>query len=229
MPIPVEARSGAELSQLLVQPNLRAGDLLVLCAGTAYGLTGGSGSPATLVTGVYIGSRARPQAGLLRSDWPVEEEWMAGLTPPQRAVLGVPLQRDATQCTEEEVPLPPVMSDGRARVWLGTGRAEDHHPSGHHLGGGGGGGTMTDLAAARAAGCAVDPVELYTWGTSLSIVLLYIVIANTGANTSWQICRAGWSSAARWRSRGGWRRWRPSRRSECKAPSPGLAAATRAA
>jgi eight-cysteine-cluster-containing protein len=53
------------------------------------------------------------------------------------------------------------MSDGRARVWLGTGRAEDHHPSGHHLGGGGGGGTMTDLAAARAAGCAVDPVELY--------------------------------------------------------------------
>ena len=143
--VPEKARSGEALRGLLVQPELKAGDLLVMASGLAHGLAPWTGAAEpNLIVGEFINVRARPRAGIVRSDWPQEEPWMADLSPEQRAVLGVPLS--PTDEAEQSL-LPPVLSDGK-QVWLGDGAATDHHPA---------------LTGAGPAETTVDPVEAYQW------------------------------------------------------------------
>ena len=94
--VPGEVLDDTDEMGLVQQPELKAGDLLVRASGLAHGLAPGTGAAEpNLIVGEFINVRARPRAGIVRSDWPEEEPWMADLRPEQRAVLGVPLSPPA--------------------------------------------------------------------------------------------------------------------------------------
>ena len=119
---PKDVLSGADDMGLTVQPSLKVGDLLLCAESTLHEVKPWKGKgPQRLLASGYIGKSARPSADLeAAGEAESLPEWMAELTPVQRAVMRSPASYRAD-------PPSVVKSDGET-CWVDE-SPETYHPS----------------------------------------------------------------------------------------------------
>ena len=136
-----------DAEDLLHFPDLQPGDLVLAASALSYYYSAARGGTVAVID--LIHSSMRPsdvlaaEAALVQAEEAAgpAPEWMALLTPTQRAVLGWSDDPGAT-----------VLSDGQT-TWLGPGDVAPDHPP-----------VLAPLRPDhRNNGCLIDPVEVYKW------------------------------------------------------------------
>ena len=119
---PKDVLTGADDMGLTLQPSLKAGDLLLCAETTLHGVRPWNGKgPQRLLSYGYVAQTARRSIDADATDEKESApEWMAELTPVQRAVM-------QGQNFQRAYPPPAVKSDGKT-CWIGE-VSEVYHPS----------------------------------------------------------------------------------------------------
>ena len=151
---PKDILTGKDDMGLTVQPSLKAGDLLLCAETTLHGVRPSKGKgPQRLFASGYIGKNTRPSIDLdAVREKEAHPDWMAELTPVQRAVMRSP---DSYRTDPPSV----VKSDGET-CWVDE-SPETYHPS----------------IYTRDPGSTIDEKEFYFWDLCGHLVIRNVMDA----------------------------------------------------